>query len=122
MRGSGLQWRLLRAFLWPTAAVAAFAAGQGICSAVLPAALHASDDQARPAARVRAVDPQVARVRHLVRSHGCWSGPAPADMRDRIPAHAVVTLPRHRAQYLSSDVGFAIWTGKRAGTLHAFCR
>ncbi|CAI9417172.1 hypothetical protein [Nocardioides sp. T2.26MG-1] len=29
----------------------------------------------------------------LLAVHHCWTGDAPADMRDRIPGHVVVTLP-----------------------------
>lgn len=46
-----------------------------------------------------------------------------------IPGHAVVTLPGHKAQYVKSDVGFALWgpdekpatADDRPGMLHAFC-
>lgn len=47
-----------------------------------------------------------------------------------IPEHAVVTLPGHKAQYVKSDVGFALWgadleygtADDLPGQLHAFCR
>ena len=67
-------------------------------------------------------DRHVRRVLGLVSRHDCWSGAAPKDMKDQVPEHAVVTLPGRRAAYLSSDVGFAVWSGDRPGTLHAFCR
>jgi hypothetical protein len=109
------------AVAWPVAVVGAFGGSYALADAALPAGLVFADAHAGPAAGAP-VDPQVERVQHLIDGHDCWSGATPAGMRDRIPGHAVVTLPGRRAAYFSSGIGFAVWTGDRAGTLHAFCR
>ncbi len=125
MRSATLASRLTAAVLWPTAVLGAFVGGHAVAAVVLPDGLrfvesHAEVAELAPEA-VSAVDADQ-RVRRLVRAHACWSGDAPRWMRDRVPGHAVVTLPGRRAAYLDSAVGFAVWTGDRRGTLHAFCR
>lgn len=120
MARSEVRRRVLQVVVWPTAAVVGFGATYVVAGALVAGTLRLTDDPTDSAPV--AVDPEVARVLRLVDEHDCWSGPAPADMKDQIPGHAVVTLPGRHAQYLSSDVGFAIWTGEREGRLHAFCR
>jgi hypothetical protein len=125
VRSATLAGRLTAAVLWPTAVLGAFVGGHAVATVVLPDGLRFVESQGEAveltpeAVRVAAADQ---RVRRLVRTHACWSGDAPRSMRDRVPAHAVVTLPGRRAAYLDSAVGFAVWAGERRGTLHAFCR
>ena len=121
MSRAGLRRRLGAAALWPLMVVGSFAGSYTVVGAVLPGGSEAG---ARPIAPAHDsfADRHVQRVMGLVNRHDCWSGAAPKDMRNKVPEHAVVTLPRRRAAYLSSDVGFAIWAGDRPGTLHAFCR
>lgn len=62
-------------------------------------------------------------TQHLLDTHDCWSGAAPADMRGKIPGHAVVELAGDRgARYVGSQVGFDIWQHVRPGVLYGFCR
>jgi hypothetical protein len=125
VRSATLAGRLTAAVLWPTAVLGAFAGSHAVAEAVLPDGLRFVESQAEAAeltpetVRTAAADQ---RVRRLMRVHDCWSGEAPRSMRDRLPGHAVVTLPGRRPGYLDSAVGFAVWTGERRGTLHAFCR
>ena len=120
MAGSDLRRRVLHTVVWPTAFVVGFGGTYVVAGSLVTGRLWLVDDPSHSAPV--AVDPEVARVLRLVEQHDCWTGPAPADLKDRVPAHAVVTLPGRHARYLSSDVGFAIWTGRREGRLHAFCR
>jgi hypothetical protein len=68
----------------------------------------------------------VSRADRLVERHGCWSGPAPADMAGQLPGHVVVTTSAGRAVYSERLVGPALdqtFGGPDAGLLvHAFCR
>ena len=121
MSTAGLRRRLGAAALWPLVVVGSFAGSYTLVGSVLPGRVESA--HAQPLAPGAAVaDRHVQRVLGLVGRHGCWSGAAPKDMRSKIPEHAVVTLPGRRAAYLSSDIGFAVWSGDRPGTLHAFCR
>src|SRR3954451_22189640 len=36
---------------------------------------------------------------HLLEAHACWTGHAPADMRNRLPGHVVVTTRSGRTVY-----------------------
>lgn len=62
------------------------------------------------------------RSDRLFEKHDCWNGEAPKDVGPFGPGHAVVTLPGHKAQYVSADVGYGIWLEGKPGTLHGFCR
>jgi len=74
-----------------------------------------------------ASEPSPSRAQRLVEAHGCWTGPAPADMRDRVPGHVVVTtradrtvLGGTRLVRRALDQAFG---DKPAGLeIHAFCR
>jgi len=64
---------------------------------------------------------------HLLEAHGCWRGQAPADMRNRLPRHVVVTTRTGRTVYGGPAlVGQALdqqFAHKPAGlTIHGFCR
>ena len=122
MSRAGLRRRLGAAALWPLMVVGSFAGSYTVVGAVLPAGLESAEARQVEPGLDPVADRHVRRVLGLVSRHECWSGAAPKDMRNRVPAHAVVTLPGRRAAYLSSDVGFAVWSGDRPGTLHAFCR
>ena len=54
----------------------------------------------------------------MMRTHHCWSGEGPQGV---IPGHAVVDLGAG-PEYVSSDVGFAIWLDGKPGRLFGFCR
>ena len=58
------------------------------------------------------------RVAALMVAHRCWSGEGPQGV---IPGHAVVDLGAG-PEYVSSDVGFAIWLDGKPGRLFGFCR
>jgi hypothetical protein len=122
MSTAGLRRRLGAAALWPLLVVGSFAGSYTVVGAVLPAGLESADARPFESAPEPVADRHVQRVLGLVGRHDCWSGAAPKDMRNKIPEHAVVTLPGRRTAYLSSDIGFAVWSGDRPGTLHAFCR
>jgi hypothetical protein len=114
--------RLGRAMLWPAATVAGFGLSYALAGTTLPVGLTLSDVDGVPSPQLPVADPVSGRVDDLVERHGCWSGAVPSDMVGTIPGHSVVSLPGAQAAYLSSDVGFAVWTGERDGILHAFCR
>ncbi|QNN52300.1 hypothetical protein [Nocardioides mesophilus] len=112
--------------LWPLTTVLAFGAGYlGLSAVVTTVRL---DGPGRPVDALTAprtptvADRAALRVDRLIERHGCWSGEAPADLAGGLPLHAVVTLPGRRPAFVDSGVGFDLWTGVRAGRLHAFCR
>jgi hypothetical protein len=85
-------------------------------------AVYADDDVASTPATQAAVTPS-----HLIESHDCWSERAPADMRDRLPGHVVVTTRSGRTVYGGPRlVGKALdqqFAHKPAGlTVWGFCR
>lgn len=122
MSRAGLRRRLGAAALWPLMAVGSFAGSYTVVGAVLPSGMESVEARRFEPAQDPVADRRVQRVMGLVSRHDCWSGAAPKDMKDKLPEHAVVTLPGRRTAYLSSDVGFAVWSGDRPGRLHAFCR
>lgn len=65
-------------------------------------------------------------VATMIRSHGCWSGPAPSDMAGKIPGHVVATAADGQLRYSSRLVGPAleqIFNGvDHHLTVYAFCR
>ncbi|MGZ5416288.1 MAG: hypothetical protein ACXWDI_03835 [Nocardioides sp.] len=118
----GLRRRLGAAALWPLMLVGSFAGSYTVAGAVLPGGTESAEVRRFEPAQEPVADRHERRVLRLVSRHACWSGAAPKGMRNKIPEHAVVTLPGRRTAYLSSDIGFAVWSGDRPGTLHAFCR
>jgi hypothetical protein len=122
MSRAGLRRRLGAAALWPLMLVGSLAGSYTVVGAVLPGAEQSAEAERFEPAQETVAENHVRRVLGLVRRHDCWSGAAPKNMKNKVPEHAVVTLPGRRAAYLSSDVGFAVWSGDRPGTLHAFCR
>lgn len=61
-------------------------------------------------------------TQQMLDAHHCWTGAAPADMRGKYPAHAVVDLNDEGPQYVASRVGFDIWLHGHPGILYGFCR
>ena len=74
-----------------------------------------------------ASDPAPSRAQELVEDHGCWTGPAPADMRFEVPGHVVVTTRAGRTVYggprLVSKALDQQFAHQRHGlVIHGFCR
>lgn len=71
------------------------------------------------------VPPEPSPAETLAGIHGCWSGPAPEDMRGKIPGHVVMILPDGSTVY-STDVARAMRhvfeIPERGLTVFAFCR
>ncbi len=74
-----------------------------------------------------AAEPAPSRAERLVETHGCWTGPAPADMRDQVPGHVVVTTRAGRTVYggprLVRKALDQVFADRPGGLgIHAFCR
>lgn len=93
--------------------------GLAVVTGVFVAVLAVNSQEVAPPRVIETRDiPQ-----QMMDAHDCWSGQAPADMRNKIPAHAVVELDARRGpQYVGSQIGFDIWLHGHPGTLYGFCR
>ena len=74
-----------------------------------------------------ASEPTASRAEQLVEVHGCWTGPAPSDMRYEVPGHVVVTTRAGRTVYggprLVRKALDQVFAHTRNGlVIHAFCR
>lgn len=88
-------------------------------------AVYANQDTSQPAS----TNPRsTGSAAALIELHDCWSGDAPADMRHKVPRHAVVTRPGSaQPEYVGGrtvDRALAhVFAGKRPDlTVHGFCR
>ena len=96
--------RILRAF------VLGLAVGTFVLAAIL------ADRTEAPAAAPH--ESPADRVAALMVAHDCWTGEGPKGV---IPGHSVVDKGAG-PEYVSSDVGFAIWLDGKPGRLFGFCR
>jgi hypothetical protein len=98
-----------------------FGVGLGAMALFAPPAVLELDRAHQPAESAA-----LSRADRLVDRHGCWSGPAPADMADRMPGHVVVSVADGRTVYSAVLVGAALdqtFGDRDSGLLvHAFCR
>ena len=95
-------------------ALRAFILGAVIAAFVLAVIL--ADRTEAPAATH--VDTSADRVAAMLDANDCWVGEGPKGV---IPGHSVVDLGAG-PEYVSSDVGFAIWLDGKPGRLFGFCR
>ena len=95
-------------------ALRAFVLGAGIAVFVLAVIL--ADRTTAPAPTH--VDTSADRVAAMLDANDCWTGEGPKGV---IPGHSVVDLGSG-PEYVSSDVGFAIWLDGKPGRLFGFCR
>lgn len=78
------------------------------------------------AGQTKPVDAGPSLAEQLVTEHDCWTGPAPRDMENKRPGHAVVSDAQGNATYSAANVRLAlehVFKGKHpAITVHGFCR
>jgi hypothetical protein len=122
-RPTSLLALLVRALLAPFVAIAV---GYAVASAsAMPPVVGAAPSESAGTALESRTAPS-ANV--LLEQHGCWSGPAPADMAGMVPGHAVVTWPGDRGATYGGqravDAGIAhVFEGRFSDlTVHGFCR